>query len=112
MVGPTAQLLEQLPSIPTSPLVNGDRLHPTDSWSDFSEDLSTMVIFHCCVRGGNTQVYNFRGYRQYRQISFCVSHFGCCFSLQRHLCVVYHDTNQLSCTYKVLNVRDTISFIF
>ena len=51
MVGPIAQLLEQLPSIPTSPLVKGDRLHPTDSWSDFSEDLSTMVIVHCCKKG-------------------------------------------------------------
>lgn len=47
IVGPTPpQVLEQLPSMPASPLVKGERLHPTDSWSDFSEDLSTMVIVH------------------------------------------------------------------
>lgn len=48
LVGPTVQLL----SILTSPLEKGDCLHPTDSWSDFSVDLSTMVIVHCCKRQG------------------------------------------------------------
>lgn len=52
LVGPTVQLLEQLLSILTSPLEKGDCLHPTDSWSDFSVDLSTMVIVHCCKRQG------------------------------------------------------------
>lgn len=52
LVGPTVQLLEQLLSILTSPLEKGDCLHPTDSWSDFSVDLSTMVIVHCCKREG------------------------------------------------------------
>ena len=46
MAGPTPQLLEQLPSIPTSPLVKAACLTQTDSRSDFSEDLSTMVIVH------------------------------------------------------------------
>lgn len=50
LVEPTVQLLEQLLSILTSPLEKGDCLHPTDSWSDFSVDLSTMVIVHCCKR--------------------------------------------------------------
>lgn len=50
LVGPTVQLLEQLLSILKSPLEKGDCFPPTDSWSDFSVDLSTMVIVHCCKR--------------------------------------------------------------
>lgn len=57
MAGPTAQLLEQLPSMPTSPLLKGDRFNWTDSWSEFSEDLSTMVIVHCCVMGRETEIF-------------------------------------------------------
>lgn len=57
MAGPTAQLLEQLPSIPTSPLLKGDRFNWTDSWSEFSEDLSTMVIVHCCIMGTERHIH-------------------------------------------------------